>query len=229
MPLPMRFRKPELIPLLFIIGATLLLLGLGFWQVERLGWKNALLAEIEKAQAMPPLTAIPPQAAGAAYRKVDLYGSYQNSKSLKFIAQPQGGVMGFYVLTPLKLEDGRFILVNRGFAPEGQEVKLDGIQHVTGVLRSPRQKRLFTPANQAGHNLWFYEDIPAMSDVTGLTLLPLVIEATGLKEKGVWPVPSDGKIAMRNDHLGYAITWFCLAIIGIIMFLAYHRIPANKA
>ena len=53
----MKFRRPQFIPLAFIIGTTLLLVSLGLWQAQRLVWKNNLIARIETAQAEPALTA----------------------------------------------------------------------------------------------------------------------------------------------------------------------------
>ena len=63
-------------------------------------------------------------------------------------------------------------------------------------------------------------------------LLPMVIEVFGAREKGIYPVPNDNvkmSDTLRNDHLGYAITWFSVMLIGLVMFAIYHRIPENKA
>jgi surfeit locus 1 family protein len=206
----MKFRKPELIPLLFMIVATLVLVMLGAWQVQRLQWKNALLAEIEHAQSQETLGSLPQDASGLAYRKVNMRA-------------------GFFVLTPFILEDdGRAILVNRGYEEEGKENPADGVQTITGILRPPREKRPFAPENQLDKNLWFYEDIAAISGIIGSPLLPYVVEATG-NDRHTQPLVSDGKISMRNDHSGYAITWFSLALVGLVMFAFYQRIPENKA
>lgn len=220
----MQFRKPELIPLLFIIGAVVVLMGLGIWQVERLQWKNAMIARIEAAQALPALGTLPQDVDGLDYRNVALTGTFIHDKSLHLAGHPEGEGMGFYLVTPFKLEDdGRIILINRGFSPLDKESKPSGMQTVPGIIRPPRHKRYFSPGNRADKNVWFYEDIPAMSQATGLMLTPIVVEATGAREKGVYPLPSDGKIALRNDHLNYAITWFSLAIIGLVMFGVYYK------
>jgi len=220
----MRFRKPELIPLLFILVAEILLIGLGAWQVERLEWKNGLIAAISTAQAEPVLDRLPESLEGLEYRKVTLTGKFLHDKTLHKVGSRQGERPGFFLLTPFALKDGRIILVNRGFAPKDMAKEPKGAQQVYGVLRPMRGKRaFFIPDNQPQKNLWLYEDISAMSQQTKLTLLPLVVEATGAYEKNVYPIPSDGKIALRNDHLGYAITWFSLALVGIILFGIYYR------
>ncbi len=225
----MRFRKPELIPTLFIIGATILLFGLGFWQVQRLQWKNEQVAHIEEAQKMDALGTLPDDLSGIEYRAAILTGTFLNDKMFHMVGHPQGEGPGFYVVTPFRLEDdGRVILVNRGFAPDGHENPVDGVQTVRGIIRPNRPHRTFMPDNFPDKNVWFYEDIPAMSKTTGAELLPLLLEQTGDVQKNVYPAPSDGKITLRNDHLNYAITWFALGIIGLIMFAAYNRIPEPK-
>src|SRR6185295_1203293 len=120
----MRFRKPELIPLLFIVGAELLLLGLGFWQFERMQWKNMLVTKIEQVQQMPALGSLPQNTDGLEYRNVVLTGTFINDKALRLIGAPHDGMNGFLIVTPFTLEDdGRIILVHRGFSPEGKESK----------------------------------------------------------------------------------------------------------
>lgn len=217
------FRKPQLIPLLFIIASTIILTFLGTWQLERLQWKNNLLAQIEQAQILPPLESIPANLSGLDYRKVRVSGVFKYDKVLHLIGRQQGNFPGYFIVTPFELGDGRIVLVNRGFAPSGKESKPEGTQAIEGVIRPPRFKRFFAPENVPEKNIWFYEDIRAMSQTTGLSLTPLIIEQVGKTEKGEFPILGDGKISMKNDHLGYAITWFSTAIIGIIMFGFYYR------
>jgi surfeit locus 1 family protein len=220
----MHFRKPELIPVLFIIAAEIVLIGLGGWQVERLAWKNNLISAIEKAQAEAPLTGLSKDISALEYRNVELKGHFSNEKTLREVGGKQDEKPGFFLLTPFTLGDGSTILVNRGFAPEGKAPDAKGAQTVKGVLRPLRIRKLFfLPDNQPEKNIWISEDINAMSAKTGVTLLPLIIEATGPHEKNIYPIPSDGKIVLRNDHLGYAITWFSLALIGMVLFGIYYR------
>jgi surfeit locus 1 family protein len=218
------FRKPQLIPLLFIIAATITLAGLGIWQLERLHWKNNILKEVEQAQLMPPLQNLPQNIAGLEYRKVILRGVFNHEKSLHMIGRQRGNFPGYFIVTPFTLEnDGRIILVNRGFSPVGKESRPDGVQTIEGVIRPPRTKRFFAPENMPQKNVWFYENIAAISNATGLKLSPVIIEQVGKEQTGVFPIPGDGKINLQNNHLGYAITWFATALIGIVMFAFYHR------
>lgn len=217
-----RFRTPELIPLIFIVIATAMLSGLGMWQIERLQWKNALIADITTAHAKPTLHAFSLE----PYRRIEISGQWLPDKTMKVAGKPQFVEgQGYFRYTPLKLADGSILLVNRGWAPNDWSDPAPAQAHVTGILRPFRTKRLFTPENHPEHNLWLHEDQPAMEVYSGLTLKHLILEATGERKSETYPYPSDGKISLRNDHLGYAITWFSLAFIGIFMFVAYHRKP----
>lgn len=225
----MRFRKPEPFVLLFFIGAVMLLAGLGAWQVERLSWKNAQIASMQERRSQPALGTLPQDTEGLEYRNVALTGTFLNDKAFRMMICPHQGESGYCVITPFSLEDdGRVILVNRGFSSRGKETRLEGVQTVAGVIRPNRHKRYFSPANNAEKNAWFYEDFAEMGAAAGVELTPIVVEAVGVEDKGVYPIPSNGKFSLRNDHLNYAITWFSLAIIAIVMFGFYQRIPANK-
>lgn len=233
----MAFRKPELIPLLFIICATSLLGGLGVWQLQRLQWKEGLIAQVEKAQNLRPLDWPPQQnIADAEYRSITLSGRFLHDKELHKIGKYHDNQAGYHILTPfqpymhlISKDDQITILVNRGWVPASMKerdkrpetVREDnGI--VTGILVSFQKKNPFLPSNDVKHNVWLYDDLAQMSEVTGETLYPMVIVATGPQQADQYPVPSDGKISFRNDHLGYAITWFSLMMIGLIMFGFYH-------
>ncbi|MDX1974120.1 MAG: SURF1 family protein [Rickettsiales bacterium] len=223
----MAFRKPTLVPLLFIISATLLLGSLGSWQMMRLQWKNNLNQMIAEGQALPTLGNLPEQIDRLVYRNVALTGKFLPQHELHVVGKIQGAENGFFIYAPFELDDdGRVILVNRGFAPKGSNYATTGdTQTVQGVLRPARDKRLFLPDNQVEKNVWFYEDLEQISQLVGKPLIPLVIEATGKHEANVFPIPRDSLIQLRNDHLHYAITWYSLMIIGLIMFAIYHRVP----
>lgn len=221
----MPFRKPQLIPLLFTITAVGVCLMLGFWQVERLQWKNAMLASIAQAQTQPPLSALPADAQSTIYRNVALQGEYLQGRLYRLVGRMQGDTPGFFILNPLRMADGRVVLVNRGYAPKDKEIMPSDPETVVGIVRPLREKRYFSPPNDPVKNVWFYEDISALSEASGAPLLPVVVEAIGEPRVGVYPIPNDGKISLRNDHLGYAVTWFMMAVVALIMALFYHRVP----
>lgn len=210
----LRFRKPELIPLLFIIAATFFLSGLGVWQLERLQWKNHLIARMEAAQNQPAVSN-PPNMAGMEFRSAVLTGTWMAGKRLRFVGHDVGG---YVWLVPLKLEDSdAVVMVALPWLPSPEEPNLArGVQTIKGILRPSRPARLFSPKNRPDINVWFTEDIPQLDAATGLRAAPLILDTYN-------------KPTFRNDHLGYAITWFSLAIIGLVMFGIYYREPRAKA
>lgn len=229
--------KKYIVPIIFMVFATSLLLALGSWQLYRLQWKNELLDQIKQGQQEPALGNLPPledktAIEALAFRNVALQGQFLYDKTLHMVGRPKeagiGSANGFYLITPFKLvDDGRIILVNRGFSVIDKESKPSGIVTVNGVIRPFRTKRYFSPTNKPEKNVWFYEDADAMSLATGTQLTPIMVQATGKKEKGVYPIPHSGEIKMRNHHLYYAVTWFSIAFIGIIMFIIYIRKPQS--
>lgn len=218
------FRRPELLPTLFFLAALGTFIVLGSWQLSRLEWKQNIMAESEKAKQLPALGNLPQELDGLTYRRVALTGSFLYDHTLHLIGRQQGMDVGYYMVTPLKLEDdGRIILVDRGFSPLDKESKPANPVTVEGLLRPLRQKRYFAPENMPEKNVWSYEDLDKIAEIIGQKPLPLIVEATGTRKSGEFPIPNEGKVIFRNDHLGYAITWLALAITSIVMFGAYYR------
>jgi surfeit locus 1 family protein len=227
----MRFR-PQLVPTLIFIPMLLLILVLGIWQLQRLEWKTARITEIQAELSEEPKAFDASMANLAPYqfRHVLLKGHFLHEKELRRAARYHKGSLGYEILTPLVLETGETLLINRGWVPQSfedpstrTETFVQGEQEIRAVLHTPSKKGLFTPENNAERNLWFWFDMPAMQQATGLALLPLVADAIAPQVKGQLPIPATGKIELRNDHLMYAITWFLMALGLVVVYLLYHR------
>src|ERR1700733_261109 len=111
--------RPRFVPTLFTVLGVVLLIGLGVWQLERLQWKEGLIAQRRAAVAALPIA--PPQtiaeARGEAFRHVVATGGFRNDREIFLAASAEDGGSGYQVLTPLVMTDGRTIFVNRGFIP----------------------------------------------------------------------------------------------------------------
>ena len=101
----MTFRKPQAIPLIFIICGVTLLAGLGAWQVKRLAWKNAQIVSMQNRQAMSTLGSLPEDISGLEFRSVALTGTFLNDKTLHMMICAHETGTGYCVLTPFSLED----------------------------------------------------------------------------------------------------------------------------
>lgn len=209
-----------------------LLLGLGIWQLQRLQWKEGLIAERDSRLAAAPVTldrALQDFDADRSveFVKVQVTGTFQNDAELFFLST-DGGVPGFEVVTPLKSQDGIVILTDRGFIPESlkdpakrPESRPSGEATVTGVLRRHVQSRgPFTPDNDPESNIWYWWDVPAMLAFAhiddGVRVAPFVLHQLPGDDKGL-PRPVAVDSGLTNNHLQYALTWFSLALILIVM------------
>ncbi|HEV2189155.1 MAG TPA: SURF1 family protein [Stellaceae bacterium] len=227
--------RPRLAPTLFTVPALLILLGLGTWQVQRLHWKEGLIAQRAAMVAAPPIA--PPQTLAEAqanqFRHVADDGTLLNDKEIYLAATSDSGESGYQVLTPLQEAAGRVIFVNRGFVPlELKDPKkrsagqLTGAVRVAGLLRAPPAEKptWFLPDNRADLNLWFWVDLPAMAKAAGVPdAAPFYIDADKTPNPGGWPKGGVTRLELPNDHLQYAITWYALALALIVIYVVYHR------
>lgn len=233
----MKMLKKILAPL-FVIGSVLTLLGFSYWQVQRLEWKQGMIAAYESAAKAAP---VPLESLGAItrekhnYTRVTLTGKFLNNHELHLGGRRLYTKTGYHILTPMSVEDSpqtKTYLVNRGWVPvelkdpakRPHPAPEDDIS-ASGIIRFPEPAGLFTPANHPEKNFWFTVDIPAMEKETGIKLQPFTVEIVDANAaRDTFPTPSDGKVVLRNDHLGYAITWFCLAIAaGVIGWLRLRK------
>lgn len=229
--------KPQLIPTLVTIPIFLLVAALGIWQIERLSWKNSILqnisAELAAAPVQLPEITAPPEK--YHYLHVMLKGQYLHQDEMIRQARYYKGALGVNILTPMRLDDGRYILVNRGWAPNEkskqesrQESLVGGEQEVEAVISASLGRGLFVPENNPDKNEWFWLDIDAMRAHTGLALIPAVAEAIKVTTPGGYPISADGHIDIRNDHLMYAITWFAMALSILVIYFVYHLRDEKK-
>src|SRR5215831_5327727 len=109
--------RPQLWPTLFTVPVLLLCLGLGSWQIQRLFWKEELIAQRQAAVSAAPV-AVPLRWAEAQemeFRRVTAEGVFLNDKEIFLGATSEAGGQGYQVLTPLREPGGRIIFVNRGY------------------------------------------------------------------------------------------------------------------
>ncbi|HWG80143.1 MAG TPA: SURF1 family protein [Stellaceae bacterium] len=233
-------RRSLLWPSVFAAGAFLALLGLGTWQVERLFWKEGLIAERHAAVTAPP-SALPRSLAAAKaldYHRVRVSGRFANDHELYLGATSRDGRPGYQVITPLRLADGATVLVNRGFIPQDRKApdsraagELAGDVTVTGLLRLPPQGKphWFIPVNSPERNYWIYVDIPAMAAAAHApNVLPFYVDADATPNPGGLPLGGQTLLDLPNDHLQYAITWYALAVGLAVIYIMFIRRRARE-
>ena len=219
-------------PLVITLIGVSLLLALGTWQLLRMAEKNTLLQRIE-AQAASAVAPLPSSAVDPEeweYRKASVTGVFLHDQEIHLYAIGPGGRPGFYIITPLIRENGLPVFVNRGWVPEamkGAESRLagqiDGIIEIVGSIAGTGSKSRFTPENDLLANRWYHADPEEMAVAVGLGRhLPVLLNADTPNPGGY---PKGGVTVRRpaNNHLLYAITWYCLALGLAGVFLAYHK------
>ncbi|BCG96210.1 SURF1-like protein [Mesorhizobium sp. 131-2-1] len=225
--------------MLLILGLVLfaVLIGLGTWQVQRLHWKEGLLQTIDQRthSAPRPLAELEKQFAATAdvdYTPVTVTGTFLHQGERHFFATWEGA-SGFDVFTPLELEDGRIVLVNRGFVPydlkdaaKRPQGEVAGKVTVTGLARNPLAAKpsMMLPDNDIAKNIFYWKDRDAMASSAGLPagagLLPFFIDADKTPNPGGLPVGGVTVVDLPNSHLQYAVTWYGLAaaLAGVLLF-----------
>ncbi|MBX3593075.1 SURF1 family protein [Sphingomonas sp.] len=222
-----------------LAGAALLLAGafvaLGIWQVERRAWKHALIATVD---ARVHAAAVPaPRRAGAddAYRRVTVTGIFRHDReTLVQAVTARGG--GYWVLTPLRTS--RFtVLVNRGFVPAERRDPATrppprGPVTVTGLIRPSEPGGGFLRSNDPAAARWYSRDVAAITAARGLgNIAPYFIDADATPNPGGYPVGGLTVVRFSDNHLGYALTWFALALLSLWaawQVLRTRPLPAQK-
>ena len=236
-----RFR-PTLWPTLATLVLFPVLLGLGWWQLERADFKQAQEARVEAENARPPtLLDTGFREAGARdqswnHRRVRAFGHYLPRHFL-LDNRTRAGVAGYHVLTPLAFDDAQTlgVMVNRGWIPLGSDRShLPEITSPAGTLEVRGRSRVPGKAFLLGEAGYRGEDWPRvvqsieldkMEAALEMELLPFVVEHSPTDPYGFdreWR--AYGGLS-PGRHRGYAFQWFALAatLLGIYVIVNFRR------
>lgn len=232
--------KPRIVPAaIAAVIAITILCALGMWQVQRLHWKEGLLADIAGKLAQPaiPFTSVP-SGNTAEFTKVTAAGTYIPSRNRFVIAISEGGA-GWQVVTPLVMDNNYVLLVDRGSIPDRElpayrSENFTGPVEITGILRLRRDKPgAFTPVNDVAGNHWYWWDVPAMLASIelpqGVNPVAAVVQLLPDPSGPPLPKPQPPSANLANNHLGYALTWFGFAIILAVIAILFIRQQMNKS
>lgn len=225
-------------PLTIVVAASLaVLVTLGTWQVQRLQWKLELIERVEAGlEAEPvPLPADAPDLAALDHRPVTVTGTLRHDRAFAKGSVQKGGVPGARLLVPLERPDGVPILVDLGWVPEPVRDHWGGepqpVTALTGTLYLDHleAKPPFVPANEPENRRWFWHDTEALRDWTGsadLAAATLVRRPDGIERQP--PIADPPAMTLSNDHLGYALTWYGLAVGLLVIYVLMGRARAQE-
>ncbi len=231
-----RFRAAGLVTVtIATLAALCLLIWLGTWQLQRKAWKEGLLRDVAQRSGQAPadvgmsIFAAPPP----VFSHVRLTGRFLHDKERYWFSDGRLG-SGFQVFTPLELQPGHVVWINRGYVPgklrapatriQGQ---LEGVVTVTGLVREVGERNAFTPANDVAGNVWYWRDLPALQAsafTPEVKFAPVMVDADAVPANpGGWPEGGNSLVALPNRHLEYAVTWYGLALTLIAVYLSFVR------
>ncbi len=240
------FVRPSLWASLLAAVALCVLVGLGTWQLYRKAEKEALIEQMQ-ARGEGPAIALPQRLSPTedlVFTRVMVTGRYLHDKEMRLSNRVRKSEVGRHIVTPFRLDDGRSLLVDRGWVPLSledpatrPESRSEGSVSVEGILRTGGfgGPAFLRPENAPEEGLYNWLDLEGMAEAADLgnpitTLYLAVVGTTEGAETSVrYPIPSGAVVTLRNDHLEYALTWFSLAGVLAAIFILYHRRrPARK-
>lgn len=205
--------------LIFGVAGLAVLLGLGIWQIYRLGEKQIKIAQIDaQVDADPVVLPVDPDAKRDKYLAIAVTGQMLPEEVHILVSRPRVGA-GYLIISAFETDDGRRILVDRGFVPTSKKNtdRVAGKMIISGNLQWPDEVDAFTPKPELTSNIWFARDVPAMANKLGTEQVLLV--ARSRTDPAVTPFPVDSS-TQPNNHMQYIITWFSLAVVwsGMTVF-----------
>jgi surfeit locus 1 family protein len=237
-----RFR-PRLLPTVAAVAAIALFVAAGQWQQRRMEQKEALRAQIDAASATPP-AALPQGAVDWAawrYRPVVVAGSFDAVRQILIDNKVEEGRAGYHVVTPLIVEDGRAVLVDRGWIPAGPTraqipaaAPPAGMVTLHGRVNVPTAKYIELAPSAPEGVVWQNLDPARVSQATGVALLPIVVEQTAPMSSAdnlvrAWPAPDFGV----EQHRIYMVQWYLFAALAAGLWLFFNlrrpRVAAGDA
>ncbi len=217
------------------------LIGLGFWQLQRRTEKHALIAALTERLAAAPVP-LPSSnewknlsPAHDEFRRVSVMATFEPKpdamvySSGSAVREDISGP-GTWAFLPARLTDGSIVVINTGFVQNTMQDRnqqdravgrlVTGVPiRLTGYLRFPESAGVLTPQADAGKRLWFTRDQRAMALALGWgEVAPFYLDLESpVPDSGV-PKPGPLEVHLKDDHLQYAITWFGLAAAVLIAF-----------
>jgi surfeit locus 1 family protein len=228
------------LPVLFALSALVGCIALGTWQLDRKTWKEALIATLtQRASARPvdlpnPADWLTMNQADDEFRRVKFEAEFlPGREAVVFTSgsplRPDVKSHGYFVFAPARTSTGALIVINRGFSPDArarapEHPKPDGMIEMVGALRWPERGSWFVTEHDAKDNTWYARNHVSMAARNEWGFAgPFYVELEAPAPPGGVPQPGPLRVNLRNEHLQYAITWYALAGVVVVMFGVWLR------
>jgi len=230
---------------LVILGMAVLA-RLGFWQLDRLEERRAFNMWVADQWRLDPFdingAPLPDDLHELEYQRVQVSGEFDYSQQIALKNQNRDRVPGVNLITPLVLEDGRAILVARGWVSLA-----DGKPDVWSQFDEPStepivgliQENQTLPNGEGGtipeeaQREWFRIDIPAIQAQMPYELMPVFILQLPEDDRSITALPFRQEPIRLDEgsHLSYSIQWFMFALIlgfGYTQFIRYQEARESR-
>src|SRR5829696_7868043 len=206
-----------------IVAVLLIVLfvNLGFWQLRRLDEKRDRNAAIEDRSSRPVQRV--DEVGDLVYRRVSARGRYDVEGEVRIRSRSFDGRPGLWVVTPLRLDDGTAMAVNRGFIPVSTDAPAPprGEVEVTGLLFATQERQGIGPRDPTGRALAELSrlDLDRLQQQYGPDLFPMWLQLQRSDppvDEAVGPLPLPPPEQDEGPHLSYAMQWFLFAAVGAI-------------
>ncbi len=219
-------------PTVFFLALFLLLINLGFWQLRRYHYKENLLQEFHLAIKASPASLDDILALkNPEFRRIQISGHYINSKTILLANQFAQHQSGYDVITPLMISaDNKAVLIDRGWVSTQTAANPNLMQadqqliNLTGYVKFPYQHVFILGPTVLNPNQFPLQvqkiDLKTLSQATQLNLYPFIIRLSKTEPNGFyreWVITT----VMPERHMAYAVQWFLMAIVLIIIYLYF--------
>jgi len=237
---------------LLVSLAIVVTIRMGFWQLDRLQNRRSLITHVQEVHAMPEL-ALSKDLTGVdlssmEYRSVVVSGRFDFAHQVairnQVWTQTWGNEMGFTLLTPLVMDNGWAVLIQRGWIPlkyntpeSWQVFNNDPDIPIQGVIRLPLETGemgggvpdpTFAPGNPDLY-FWNYVNIDRLGKQIPYKLLPVYIQQSPPDQEDKMPFRSLPILDLtEGSHLGYAIQWFCYSFLLFFGYPYYIKLHLEK-
>ena len=209
----------NIIAIVFLIAATAIMLKLGFWQLQRLEWKEAIIADIEAQEAVDP-TQTPLDLETADNFAMGYIDGTFNPNMISIQPRTKDGQVGQHIYSVIQTAQGQNLAVNFGWLRAGETPTVADLylERFIGYLREPDKPNAFTPSNDPANNKWYgfdeesfkrYFNVDNLNDKVLYATYPLSVRNVQ---------PFEGLPRPRNKHAQYATFWFGMS--GLLLFLS---------
>jgi surfeit locus 1 family protein len=231
---------------LLVIAGVVGLVRLGIWQLDRLEQRRAFNTTVASRWQQDPIDLVaeglPDDLAELEFRRVEVNGVFDYDNQIVLKERPRDGVPGVILVTPLVLDDGRAILVARGWVPYNlsapqhwTEFEEEPDQPVIGLIQESQRlpSGLAPTAPDEAQTEWFLLNMDAVQPQMPYELLPVFILQLPEPDRSrtQYPIRDEPMRLDEGNHFSYAIQWFMFAAVlgvGYLFLIQYHEARSRR-